>query len=79
MTQKQVGDERKVLFWFGFWLVGLFGWLVALHFQIAIHSMKQVRQELKQGRLLVSGADTEAIEGCFLLVWFQWISLPGFL
>jgi hypothetical protein len=40
--------------------MGLFG----LHFHITVHHPRKSGQELKPGRNLETGADTEAIEGC---------------
>jgi hypothetical protein len=36
-------------------------------------------QELKQGRNLEAGADSEAMEGCNLLVCTSWLARPAFL
>jgi hypothetical protein len=39
----------------------------------------EVRQELKQGRNLETGADAEAMEECFLLACLSWLAQPAFL
>ena len=38
-----------------------------------------LRQELKQGRNLEAGADTEYTEGCCLLVCSRWLAQPALL
>jgi len=41
--------------------------LFSLHFCIAVHNLRKSGQELKQGRNLETGADTEVMEECCLL------------
>jgi hypothetical protein len=40
--------------------------LFDLHFQIPVHYWREAGQELKQGRKLKAGADSEAMEEMFL-------------
>jgi hypothetical protein len=40
--------------------------LFGLHFHITVHHWRKSGQELKQGRNLEAGADTEAMDGVLL-------------
>jgi hypothetical protein len=46
----------------------------SLHFHTAVHHQRKSAQELKQGRNLEAGADTEAMKGCYLLACFSWLA-----
>ena len=54
---------------------GLFG----LCSQFIVHHWRKSGLELKQGRNLEAGTDTETIEGCCLQVYVTWIAQPAFL
>jgi hypothetical protein len=47
--------------------------------KFAGHHQRKAGQELKQGRILEAGADTEAMEECCLLTYPSWLAHPAFL
>jgi hypothetical protein len=53
-----------------------FSWLILLH---GSPTLKEARQELKQGRNLEAGADAEAMGGCCLLACSSRLAQPAFL
>jgi hypothetical protein len=48
--------------------------LFGLGFPINVHHKRKSEQELKQGRNLEAGADTEAMEACCLLTFLTWLA-----
>jgi hypothetical protein len=53
--------------------------LFGLHFYSIINYGRKSRQELKQGRNPEAGAESEAMEGCCLLVCSPWLAQLSFL
>jgi hypothetical protein len=53
--------------------------LFGLHFHSTAHHLRNLGQELKQGRTLETGAGPEAMEECCLLACFQWLAHCAFL
>jgi hypothetical protein len=53
-----------------------FIWLI---FPYHCSVLKEVAPELKQGRNLESGADTETMQGCYLLAYSSCLAQPAFL
>jgi hypothetical protein len=50
-----------------------------LYFHIIVHHWRKLGQELKQGRNLEAGADSEAMEECYLLACFSMACSACFL
>ena len=53
--------------------------LFSLCFHVTVHHQRKSGQELKQGRNLEAGADTEAKKRYCLLAWSPWLAQPAFL
>ena len=53
--------------------------LFGLHFHSTAHHLRNLGQELKQGRTLETGAGPEAMEECCLLACSSWLVQPVFL
>jgi hypothetical protein len=52
--------------------------LFSLHIHIDVHHQRKSELELTQGRNLETGADAEAMEGCYLLACFPCLAQLGF-
>jgi hypothetical protein len=51
--------------------------LFNLYFHNAVHHQRKSGQELKQGRNLEAGADSEAMEACYSLACSLWLAQPA--
>ena len=62
--KKQNGEERIFFY---------------LHFHITVCHLRKTGQELKEGKNLKVGADTEDMDGCCLLACSPWLAQPALL